>query len=399
MYSPELYPNVDRASDIDGELRVGLQKVAKHNHLQAILVAEVDCSAETFEIVAGSNLPIAPFNGAEKFAVEDVLKECFRLHAKPHIHAIGDYALAQVVRKHSHSEHGTNRLWFIPFTCLDRQVVFLGFPGNDCLIKTIPDGLDKEVATLLLSRAMVTSHRAMADRLRVMEMFVKEVGHDVASSVQATIATLRNISQGRIRGDAVIRKAKQVEDEVMAAFRIADGLGIAVDPNYIIREPRDYDLIDVLNDTIEHHRSEADERRNSINLKTKIRSIPMYGDRKAIEVALGHLLMNAIKYSFDDSYVSIIATQDSNEVSLRVTNKGLELPGGQERGRIWEFGYRGLGARERHVNGSGIGLFTVRKIVQAHLGKVTANSDPDDPSITRFVVTLPKDSLGTKLVL
>lgn len=399
MYSPELYPSADRVTDIDGELRGGLQKVAERNQLQAILMAEVDCPVENFEIVAGFNLPIAPFNGGEKFAVKDVLKECFKLHAKPHVHAIGDYALAQLVRKLSRSEHGTNRLWFIPFTCLDRQAVFLGFPKNDSQIKAIPDGLDKEVAGLLLSRAMVTSHRAMADRLKVMEMFVKEVGHDVASSVQATIATLRNISQGRIKGDAVLRKAKQVEDEVMAAFRIADGLGIAVDPNYIIREPRDYDLIDVLNDAIEHHRSEADERRNSIKLNTNIRSIPMYGDRKAIEVALGHLLMNAIKYSFDDSYVSITATQDKNEVSLRVTNKGLELPPGEERGRIWEFGYRGRGARERHVNGSGIGLFTVRKIVQAHLGKVTANSDGHDPSITHFVMTLPKDSLGTKLTL
>jgi signal transduction histidine kinase len=399
VYSPELYPNADRLTDIDGELRIGLQRVAERNQLQAILIAEINCSLETFETVAGFNLPTAPFNGADKFAVEDVLKECFKLHAKPHVHAIGEYALAQFVRKLSHSEHGTNRLWFIPFTCLDRQVVFLGFPRNDCEIKGIPDGIDKEVAALLLSRAMLTSHRAMADRLRVMEMFVKEVGHDVASSVQATIATLRNISQGRIKGDAVQRKAKQVEDEVMAAFRIADGLGIAVDPNYIIREPRDYDLIDVLNDVIEHHRSEADERRNSIKLNTNTRSIRMYGDRKAIEVALGHLLMNAIKYSFDDSYVSITTMHDSNEVSLRVTNKGLELPGGEERGRIWEFGYRGRGARERHVNGSGIGLFTVRKIVQAHLGSVTANSDGNDPSITRFVVTLPKDTLGTKLIL
>jgi hypothetical protein len=221
VYSPDLYPSADRVTDIDSDLSAGLQELAERNQLQVILIAEINCVVQGFEVVAGFNVPVPPFNGANKFAVDDVLKECFKLHPKPHVHAIGEYALAQFVRKLSRSEHGTNRVWFIPFTCLDRQVVFLGFPRNDCQTKAIPNGLDKEGAALLLSRV----------------------------------------------------------------------------------------------------------------------------------------------------------------------------------GRIWEFGYRGRGARERHVNGSGIGLFTVRKIVQAHLGKVITNSGPGDPSVTHFVVTLPKDTLGTKLML
>jgi signal transduction histidine kinase len=216
--------------------------------------------------------------------------------------------------------------------------------------------------------------------------------------VQATIATLRAISQGRIRGEGVPKKARSVEEEIMSAYRIAEGLGIAVDPNYQLREPDDYDLIDVLADVIEHHRAEAEERGNFIKLENNLRSVPMWGDRTAIEVALGHLLMNAIKYSFDGAYVTLKIALEDSQVVISVINTGLELPKGDEAHQIWDFGYRGKEARERHVNGSGIGLYTVRKIVARHNGVVTARTT-NKQKATWFEIRLPTDLFQSKLSL
>ena len=399
MFSPEVYEEIDAAHTIENELETTFFEFTRSKGLHAALLVRINCESESIEVVTAANLPLEMFNGADRRVVGDVLSDCFKSHPKPHIHAIGAFALCNMVKRFSRSEEGIHRAWFVPVSYGGHFYVFLGFPKDGDKTKQIPEGFVSGLARILVKLSIYSSHKEMYERLKVMEVFVKEVGHDFASSVQATTATLRNIALGRIVGDAVMRKARQVEEEIMTAFRIADGLGIAVDPNYIIREPDQYDLIDVLESVIEHHRSEAEERRNSIKVNTSVRSFPMYGDRKAVEVAIGHLLINAIKYSFDDSYVSIGVEREGPDIRIKISNKGLPLPEGVEKGRIWDFGYRGRVAKERHVNGSGIGLYTVRKIAAAHGGTVQAAQDKYDRHISHFFLTLPIDPLEAKLRL
>jgi signal transduction histidine kinase len=67
-----------------------------------------------------------------------------------------------------------------------------------------------------------------------------------------------------------------------------------------------------------------------------------------------------------------------------------------ETDQIWEFGYRGEGALERHVNGAGIGLYTVKKIVSAHGGNVSARGRRTDPNIVTFTFSIPKEKFFDK---
>lgn len=51
---------------------------------------------------------------------------------------------------------------------------------------------------------------------------------------------------------------------------------------------------------------------------------------------------------------------------------------------------------EMHVNGSGIGLYTVRKIINAHAGVVGANISDETSNTTKFWFTIPKSSILKK---
>jgi signal transduction histidine kinase len=398
MFSPEEYPTVGSIFDPRSQLEQHWRGLAQEHGFQALLLISVQPNARSFEVTSSWNVPIAPFNGADKPTVMDVLGDCFRRHPKYHVHAIKNFALAQLIKKYSKSEAGTTRMWFVPISCEGNYFVFLGFVRHDS-DRAIPETFAADLANVLFVTAAVASHREISHRLAVMEIFVKEVGHDFATSVQAAVATLRNITQGRIRGDAIPRKARDVEEEIMSAYRIADALGIAVEANYQIREPDDYDLSDVLARVIDRHRAEAEERGNRVKMQTNIRSLPMWGDRKAIEVALGHLVMNAIKYSFPRSSVLISTERGTSEVIVRVTNSGLRLPTGEELHDIWKFGYRGQEAKEQHVNGSGIGLYTVRKIAAGHSGNATVIVDSQNPDTSHFEIRLPTNLLQSKLTL
>ena len=78
-----------------------------------------------------------------------------------------------------------------------------------------------------------------------------------------------------------------------------------------------------------------------------------------MEQAVGQLLLNAIKYAYGQTVVEIALRQDAENAIVSVTNKGIPLPQGLELKDVWDFGFRGRSAKEYHVNGSGIGLYTV----------------------------------------
>ena len=96
-------------------------------------------------------------------------------------------------------------MWFFPVRTEERYLVFLGFPIPGKGDGFPADLKDKLVRTLVAVDACARSEELMR-HVAVTERFVKEVGHDLASSVQATIAKLRNISDGRVTGKSILHK-------------------------------------------------------------------------------------------------------------------------------------------------------------------------------------------------
>jgi len=109
-------------------------------------------------------------------------------------------------------------------------------------------------------------------------------------------------------------------------------------------------------------------------------------NQNLLEQALVNLLDNAVKYSDDDSRVTVRAEQIDNEVTISVSDNGTgidlkHLP------RIFERFYRVDKARSRELGGSGLGLAIVKHIALAHNGRVAVESHPGEGST--FTIYLP----------
>ena len=218
------------------------------------------------------------------------------------------------------------------------------------------------------------------------------------SSVQAIISKLRNISRGLIQGPALIEKIREAEDEIMATYRVADTLGITIDPDYNIGSGGNFDVESTFQQVVQLCQSEAAERHVELRTEIPESKIELWGDEKAIQSAIMQLLMNAIKYARGSSYVIIRVEESQDSVVFSVTDRGMPLTE-EDKAHIWEFGWRGEKAKELHVNGSGIGLFTVNKVVRAHGGAVGVKTSLKSAEVVTFSIRIPKKHVIKKYSL
>jgi hypothetical protein len=386
MPSVEHFIDVGDSKSADWLFARNWSSFADRNELQAILVVRYDLKNKTAEVQWAHNLPLEAFNGSENQHLVKALEECFLVHPKPHVHAMKHDGLADVICRLNRSLKEQYRMWFFPLRCGAYNFVILAFPAPD-KGKGLPSDLKDQLSEVFVTLDGCLRAYELHSRIEVTEKFLKEVGHDIASAVQASVAKLRNISEGRVMGDGVRVKSKEIEQEIWNIFRIAESLGIVADPDYKLRMPEDFDLNVAVKTIIKHFNSEANERNLRLKINSPKDSIFIWGEKLGIQQAIGQLIFNAIKYSFGGTDIFISTAEREDDILIRVTNKGHPLPDGPELKQIWDFGYRGKIARELHVNGSGIGLYTVKKVITAHLGWTDAQSAN---GITEFFIHLPK---------
>lgn len=113
---------------------------------------------------------------------------------------------------------------------------------------------------------------------------------------------------------------------------------------------------------------------------------PVFVDPMRIEQVFGNLISNAIKYGDTQTEIIVSAEERENEIHIAVTNHGRgiapdELP------RLFNRFMRSRAARGSGVTGLGLGLYIARGVMQAHGGRLWAESTPG--KTTTFHAVLP----------
>jgi two-component system sensor histidine kinase KdpD len=108
-------------------------------------------------------------------------------------------------------------------------------------------------------------------------------------------------------------------------------------------------------------------------------------DRRLLQMALLLVLDNAAKYGRPGSPVVIAVREEESELAITVKNEGSFIPL-EEREKVFQRFYR-CSESVGTISGTGIGLSVVRRIAEAHLGRVWVDSDR--ASGTTFAIALP----------
>ncbi len=135
--------------------------------------------------------------------------------------------------------------------------------------------------------------------------------------------------------------------------------------------------------------AEVTARQAGIVLKADIPSdLPLVpGDRDRLNQVFDNLLGNAIKFSPDGGEVTIRVWDAGDVVEASISDNGIGIPA-DELEKIFERFYQVDGSTTRRFGGTGLGLAIVKRIVEAHGGRVWAESEQGRGST--FFFTLPK---------
>jgi two-component system, OmpR family, sensor kinase len=115
-------------------------------------------------------------------------------------------------------------------------------------------------------------------------------------------------------------------------------------------------------------------------------------DPNLLRRVLDNLLDNAAKFSDPDSAIALEASADpaSTQLVIDVRDHGIGIAQA-DRERIFEPFFRADRSRTRATGGVGLGLVLARRIVEAHGGSITCQSEPDRGSHFRVTVPVPTE--------
>ena len=397
MFSKAKFINAKRKEgpDTKGLMDRLFSEFLLNNNYCAGFICTWDDNSEELCIVSVYGVNESSFRTHNEEYLIKFINECLHHNPSPHAHKVSGSPLWSCLARIKNIENWQHRVAFIP-AYLTNNYAMLCFAENKEDV-SVYEKRDDDIKNLIETLETLIMIKENNNRIKTMEKYAREIGHDIASSVQATIAKLRIVSRGRLDGMKAIDKIVEAEEEIMATYRIADTLGIAVDPDYNIRSIDNVDIKKAINEVINLCKSEAEERHIEIQLDYAREKIEVKGDNKALQSAVMQYLINSIKYAKGSSHIEIKVRSINGMIEVSIKNIGKSIDENEEK-NMWKFGWRGEKAKELHVNGSGIGLYTVKKIIMAHGGNVWCRINGQKRNVITFGFNVPKKGDLTMLV-
>jgi signal transduction histidine kinase len=115
------------------------------------------------------------------------------------------------------------------------------------------------------------------------------------------------------------------------------------------------------------------------------------GDQMQLERALLNVLVNAVKFTPDGGAVHLSVHAGPRGITFSVSDTGLGIAESEQKA-VFEPFFRSHTAHSNAIQGSGIGLAVVHRIVESHGGEIALSSTLGEGTTVSFTLPVPAPS-------
>ncbi|MBN1450318.1 MAG: HAMP domain-containing histidine kinase [Anaerolineales bacterium] len=236
-----------------------------------------------------------------------------------------------------------------------------------------------------VQRSIVEAQRKAEEGRR---RFLRRLDHEIKNPLTALRTALVNVRESLLE-DERQRATENAGRAVERLIRLLADLRKLSDLGERPLERLPVDVPELLQEMVDAAKSLPAYQGREVNLLiSKVPSPfpPVTGDRDLLALAVYNLVENALKFTSGKEAVEVRALEDGKAIVIEVADSGPGIPS-DELSKIFEELYRGLNARG--IEGSGLGLALVQRIVELHDGQIQVRSRQDEPRGTVFTLRLP----------
>jgi signal transduction histidine kinase len=239
---------------------------------------------------------------------------------------------------------------------------------------------------------MAASMRRSQELARQQMEFVATVSHELRTPLAVVRAAGDNLAEGVIQDEAQVRKygelvrseGRRLTEMVEQILELA---GIHSGQRPLTVAPVHIDAL--VEGVLRASATLIESAHLDLQVEMPADLPPVAGEEGALRRVFQNLVGNAIKYGGEGRWIGVEGRRSGPGVSVTVSDRGIGIaPADQE--RIFEPFYRAADVAAAQVQGAGLGLSLVQRIVHSHGGRISVKSAKGTGS--QFTVWLPAAS-------
>ena len=234
--------------------------------------------------------------------------------------------------------------------------------------------------------------------LRQTERLRRELTANVSHELRTPLTSIKGFSEtlldGAMRDEATCRRFLGIiNGETDRLVKLVDDLLdlSLLESKRVALELQPVDVGMLVSHTVDKLKPLAQTQRLSLH-QTAPPGIVVTADADRLAEVLTNLVDNALKYTPEGGRVDVEVAAVNGEVEVLVNDSGRGI-GPEDLPHVFERFYRADRSRTRDSGGTGLGLAIAKHIVEAHGGRISVSSQPNEG--TTFKVTLPRAPLAS----
>ncbi len=260
---------------------------------------------------------------------------------------------------------------------------------NIILYTSIPVSITFVV--LIMLGAAYLMYKKEQETAKVKDNFITQASHDLRSPLSG----IRWGAESLLKVKDIYTKEQQdtVNMIYISTIKIAailkDLMQIAVIDAHIKKQvvKNNCDVAEIIETSIRDLTLFAKEKNIAVVNEIQQKTVVAFADNQDLKQVFSNLISNAIKYSKPGSSVKVMSTTYARYNVICITDQGIGIPE-NEQNKVMQGFYRSTNARKLTDDGTGLGLYSAKKVVELYGGTLTFKSEENKGST--FVVTLPK---------